>query len=128
MTHADLTVHLLSRVREVRRDLGNDVNLPLDAGLRFADVVDSMAMVEFLVVLGEDCGVAPERIEQCVAHRFGTVGELAAALHAAGLTPRQAIHSASPVGEHQADAPSPALAARGTWLNATAVHLPDAVQ
>jgi 3-oxoacyl-[acyl-carrier-protein] synthase III len=128
MTVAELTTHLLGRLREVRRELGDDSEVPEDAALRFADHFDSMAMVEFLFQVGEDCGVAPERIEECVAHRFGTVGELAAALHAAGLSPRQAMTNAPPIEEHTSAACSTGAPARGTWLNATAVQLPDGVQ
>lgn len=145
MTLAELTAHLLARIREVLRILGNEADVPDDAGLRFADLLDSMAMVEFLVVVGDDCGVPPERIEQCAAHQFGTVAELAAALQTAGLAPDQRRALAGEIAGQELNNPSggwapktaptllgapalPAGARPACWLNATAVQLPETAQ
>jgi 3-oxoacyl-[acyl-carrier-protein] synthase-3 len=139
MTLAELSAHLLSRIREVLRALGDEADVPDDAGLSFADLLDSMAMVEFLVVVGDDCGVPPERIEQCVARRFGTVGELAAALQAAGLAPDATAPRADESPDRQSpdftERRSPKIvparqegAAREDWLIAAAAQLPDSVQ
>src|SRR5204863_338391 len=76
-----LTRRLLDRVRLVRHDLGADEVVPDDAQVRLADLLDSMAMVEFLLVVAGDCGATPEAIEACVGRQFGTVAGLAAALH-----------------------------------------------
>lgn len=120
-TLTELVVHLLSRMREVRQSLGGDTDLADDPDLRFADAFDSMAMVEFLLVLGEDCGVPPGRIEQCVRQHFTTVGELAAAMQAARLTP------GIPTKPETVAANPTAISPR-CWLAATAVQLPDAIQ
>src|SRR5881227_2534258 len=82
-----LTAHLLQRLREVRANLGLDPAEADDPGARFADLLDSMGLVEFLTVLAEDCGVTPGQIERCADRRFGTVADLANAMHAAGLLP-----------------------------------------
>ena len=124
----NLIAHVLARVREVRRNLGDGTELPEDAGLRFAEALDSMGMVEFLLVLGEDCGVPPECIEQAVQRRFGTVGELAAALHVVGLVPRQAYPSSSPDLAPAPGVAIPVAASAGCWLTATAMQLPNTVQ
>lgn len=116
-----LTAHLLDRLREVQQNLGM---LPADddAGARFADLLDSMGMVEFLTVLADDCGVTPARIERCADRRFGTVAELAAALHAAGLRPSAARAESAP-------APAAGQAEQvACWLGATAAALPGTVQ
>src|SRR5215831_17351538 len=77
--------HVLGRLREVQQGLGLAPAAD-DPAARLADEVDSMGLVELVAVLAEDCGVRPEAIEQAVGHRFGTVGELAESLAAAGLT------------------------------------------
>src|SRR5712671_2968434 len=81
-----LTRRLLEHVRQVRHHLGAG-----EAGLApprtpFAELLDSMGLVEFVLVVAEDCGTTPEAIEECVGRKFGTVAELAAAMQAAGLT------------------------------------------
>jgi 3-oxoacyl-[acyl-carrier-protein] synthase III/acyl carrier protein len=129
-TLADLESRLLDRLREVQRTLGIEPPAA-DAGVRFADAVDSMGLVEFLALLAEDLGVSVEAIEQVAGRRFGTVAELAAALSAAGLA------AAPSAGEQQRFLPSllgregqsvrgPALGP--AWLAATAVRLPAARQ
>ena len=116
---------LLARLRQMR-DLLRQEPLALDAQTRFADAVDSMGFVEFLALVAEDCGVPVETIEQAAGHRYGSVGELAAALDAAGLrldearsplsaTSRKRASEARPTGE----TPVPPA-----WLAATAARLP----
>jgi 3-oxoacyl-[acyl-carrier-protein] synthase-3 len=116
-----LVTHLLSRLRQVRRELGLSM-LPDDGGLRFVDAVDSMGMAEFLALLADDCGVSVAALERAAGRRFGTVTELAAALAAAGLrpVPKPASEAAPP-----APLPEPPASA---WLAATATRLPAAVQ
>jgi 3-oxoacyl-[acyl-carrier-protein] synthase-3 len=82
----ELTDHLLERLRQVREQLGSAPTTAA-AGARFADLLDSMGLVEFLVTVADDCGVTPAALERCVGRRFGTVGELAAAMQAGGLLP-----------------------------------------
>src|SRR5262249_29849492 len=82
-----LTTHLLQRLRQVPAGLGLDPEDVDDAGARFADLLDSMGLVESVTVLAEDCGVTPGQIERCTDRRFGTVAELAAAMQSAGLLP-----------------------------------------
>lgn len=124
--HQTLTSHLLLRIREVRRHLGAEAPVPEDGEARFADLLDSMGLVEFLLLLADDCGVPPERIEQAVGREFGSVAELAARLEAAGLAPRCAVAKPSDLAESARSAPpaSPLC----NWLAATAVHLPKTVQ
>ncbi len=112
-TAHDLTFHLLDRLRQVRQNLGLDDGTPVDPGAALGDVLDSMAMVEFLALLAEDCATQAAAIEECVGRRFGTVEDLAAALQKAGLSP--------PRGEGR-------LTAQRLVLAATAVRLPERVQ
>jgi 3-oxoacyl-[acyl-carrier-protein] synthase-3 len=118
-----LTAHLLQRLRQVRATLGLDPAETDDPAARFADLLDSMGLVEFLTVLAEDCGATPAEIERCADRRFGTVAELAAALHTAGLLPGAgAAPSAAPLGwgRHIEQLPC--------WLGATVARLPAEVQ
>jgi hypothetical protein len=79
----DLTAHLLRRLREVQENLGLGASAH-GPDVRFAEAVDSMGLVELIGVVADDCGVTPEVVERAAGRRFGTVGELAAALSAAG--------------------------------------------
>jgi 3-oxoacyl-[acyl-carrier-protein] synthase-3 len=117
-----LTAHLLQRLRQVRADLGLEPAAADDPGARFADLLDSMGLVEFLTVLAEDCGTSPGQIEDCAGRRFGTVAELAAAMDAAGLLPggRSAPSPAARTGWQAEQLPC--------WLGATCVRLPGTVQ
>jgi 3-oxoacyl-[acyl-carrier-protein] synthase-3 len=126
-TLEDLTTHLLRRVTLVRENLGSSVDASCDADARFADLLDSMGMVEFLSILAQDCGASPAAIEQAVDRRFGTVAEVAGRLLAAGLVPRDAADVAC-------RAPAAAAAERAApprtacWLAATAARLPSTVE
>lgn len=116
--------HLLARIRQVQRQLGQETDQSDDPNARIADLLDSMGMVELLALLAEDYGTTPEAIEQWAGRRFGTVAELAAALHASpsAALPGQAEPAARPAGQ-------PALSQEErVWLTATASRLPDAIQ
>lgn len=142
LSSANLVEYLLSVLRGVLEDLEINDPGPLDAGVRFADVFDSMAMVEFLGLLAEDCGCELATIEEAVDPRSGTVGELAASMEAAGIGPRQATADvATSTHEGSVTAPVGRTAARqlaslqvrpsstqAVWLCGAAARLPDAVQ
>jgi 3-oxoacyl-[acyl-carrier-protein] synthase III len=117
-----LTGHLLQRLRQVRANLGLEPAETDDPGACFADLLDSMGLVELLTVLAEDCGTTPEQIERCAGRRFGTVAELAAAMDAAGLLPggRPATAPTARVGWQAEQLPC--------WLGATVAQLPAAAQ
>ena len=117
----ELITHLLNRLHEVRHDLGmQQVSIGADA--LFAEMLDSMGMVEFIMVLAHDLSVTPEMIEQCVDHRFGTVAELADALDRAGISPKQNEDpQAWPLAVGKVGAVQDT-----SWLAATAMRLPDA--
>jgi 3-oxoacyl-[acyl-carrier-protein] synthase-3 len=117
-----LIVHLLSRIADVQRILGTGASRPVHPTDRFADLLDSMGMVEFLALVADDCRVTPEAIEQSVGMEFGTVAGLAAALYAAGIGLRsQPAEAPLAAGQQRS---SSALA----WLAGTAVRLPRTVQ
>jgi 3-oxoacyl-[acyl-carrier-protein] synthase-3 len=113
-SQADLVARLLARLNQVRQQLGQG-SLAADAETRFADAFDSMGFVEFLALTAEDCGVSVEAIEQAAGRRYGSVGELAAALVSL-KSPQTRIASdgslALPAGKTSA------------WLAATAAALP----
>ena len=121
-----LTAHLLQRLRQVRANLGLD---PADEdcpNVRFADVLESMGLVEFLTVLAEDCGATSGQIECCTERRFGTVAELATAMQVARLLPGGGTAPAGGTmptanwGRQTEQVPC--------WLGATVMRLPGQVQ
>jgi 3-oxoacyl-[acyl-carrier-protein] synthase-3 len=122
----DLTEYLLERVRLVQRNLGLGADAAAGADSSFSDLLDSMAMVEFLGILSEDCGVDPAAIEECVGRRFGTVQELAAAMRQAGIMPRRREATAGPRLLRTA-APNEEQSTRA-YLAATAIRLPTTLQ
>src|SRR5436309_2627364 len=81
---AHLIQHLLRRLNQVRQNLDLEPFAD-DPAVRFAEALDSMAFVEFLALVADDCGVRPEAIERVAWLRFGTVMELASALATAGM-------------------------------------------
>jgi 3-oxoacyl-[acyl-carrier-protein] synthase-3 len=131
----DVIEFLLVRLALVRQSLGLESPGAGGAGMAIGDLLDSMALVEYLAIVAEDCGVEPQAIEHAVRRRFGTVAELAAAMHAAGLRPRMTTGipggevalrtghgQAQPVKEHE----QPTEA--GCWLASVTVCLPETVQ
>ncbi len=122
----DLTAHLLDRLRLVQQSLGIVTDRTDDPGTRFADALDSMAMVEFLAILAEECKVSPMIIEESVERRFGTVAELAAALQKAGLSPHTEAVTPACIPASGQDRTSRKMP--GGWLVGTAVRLPATVQ
>jgi 3-oxoacyl-[acyl-carrier-protein] synthase-3 len=111
--------------------------------LLFAEILDSMAMVEFIAVLAEACGVSTEKIEESVNRQFTTVDDLSAALHSAGLvpngTPGRNIHMRRPrqssgaalqriPGISETREPSESIEAGTIWVAGTTVCLPDSVE
>jgi 3-oxoacyl-[acyl-carrier-protein] synthase-3 len=117
-----LTAHLLDRLALVQRNLGQEPAVAADAA--FGEVLDSMALVEFVALVADDCGVEAEAVERCVGRRFGTVAEMGEALLQAGLTPclRPA---ASPV---VAATEREQAGVRTCWLVGTSARLPHKVQ
>jgi 3-oxoacyl-[acyl-carrier-protein] synthase-3 len=113
---------LLDRLRQVQEALGAEPSA--DPGVRFADVVDSMGLVEFVALVAEDLGVPPQAVEEAAEWRFGTVAELATALLKVGLVPRL------PGARAAAEDPSPRRERAGAavWLAATAARLPSRCQ
>jgi 3-oxoacyl-[acyl-carrier-protein] synthase-3 len=99
MNADELASHLLHRLHEVQTRL--HLAPAGDIAARFADVIDSMGMVEFIGQLADDCSVEPEVIERAAGRRFSTVGALAQALRAANVLPRVASSAA-----HKPDAPA----------------------
>lgn len=117
--HSVLVDHLLAQLRQVGALLGQEIPAA-NADTRFADVLDSMGFVEFLALAADECGVPVEAIEAAAARRYGTVGELAAALLAAGIAanpPRPQSSTALPESM-RTDWPL-------AWLSAAAARLPE---
>src|SRR5438552_4043164 len=79
----DIVTHLLKRLRQVQRNFG--VPETDNSGMRLADAVDSMGLVEFVGILAEDFGVSPEAIDEAVGRKYGTIAEVARALQATGF-------------------------------------------
>jgi 3-oxoacyl-[acyl-carrier-protein] synthase-3 len=131
-----LAAHLLRGVRLVHQNLGMTPSESERPDTQFGDLLDSMGMVEFLALVADDLGIAPETIERCVDGKFTTVAELAVSLGAAGFVPPQMV-GARPDGHNLPDtlqtAVTPRINSRQDrmiqgWLAAPAVHLPDTVQ
>lgn len=147
LTETHLDDYLLSVMRGVLEDLGAEEAEPLGPEARFADVFDSMAMVEFLGLVADDCGCEMAAIEECVDQRFSTVENLARAMSAAGLAPSDHAESPAqlaaqargrvetPVGKRasrqladlEARRVAPA-ATRTVWLAGSASFLPRTIQ
>jgi 3-oxoacyl-[acyl-carrier-protein] synthase-3 len=119
-----LTAYLMARLQEVQGNLGHEAT-PADTNdARFADVLDSMGMVEFLALVADDLGIQPELIEKSVGRQFGTVAELAEALQEAGVS--SALRSRRAPVPKAAQRPPRAVALG--WLAGTAVQLPETVE
>ncbi len=125
---AELVARLLRHLRQVQENLGLEPRAD-GPDVRFAEAVDSMVLVEFLALVSEDCSAPVETIEQAAGHRFGTVGELADALGAAGL----GCGTPPPASSSRVDVPALDQARKppgetGMFLAATAVGLPAVKQ
>jgi 3-oxoacyl-[acyl-carrier-protein] synthase-3 len=147
LSETDLTEYLIDRLREVIEDAEGNHPGPLTAGVRFADVLDSMAMVEFLEVVADDCECELTALQQCVGRRFSTVEHLAQSMVAAGLAPASLVErvaselavpagiGAAPVARRARELPAeeelPSEAAepgRAVWLTGVAARLPRQIQ
>src|SRR5262249_10127355 len=133
--HPDLVAYLIDRIETVRANLGHAVDERASADARFADLLDSMGMVEFLGLLADDCGLEPAAIEECTDRRFGTIAELAEAMARAGYRPRlNDVTSAGPDSAQTALRAAPRAAAKQAevsskaWLGGVSVRLPSTVQ
>lgn len=125
-TRAELVEHLLTRLVQVQRDLGTEPTEAAGATTPFAELLDSMAFVEFLAILADDCGIEPEAIEEAAGRRFTTISDLADAIFRAGIGLRVGQGVVPSARQRATDPPS--SGAGPCWLAATAVRLPDAVQ
>ena len=114
--------HLLERIRQVQVAMAWPGPASSSFDEKFADLLDSMGLVELLLQLAEDYGTTPEVIEQAVDRRFGTVWELANALSTKGLA----------VVQHKPESMLMPQTSRGAtgqcWLAGSAVCLPERVQ
>ena len=115
MSSQVVVARLLERLHQVREFLGQE-RLAADTNTRFVDAIDSMGFVEFLALVAEDFGVPVDTIEQAAGRRYGSVGEFACALAAAGLSLQHEILSQA----RSASDGNPALAFRvgraSAWL------------
>jgi 3-oxoacyl-[acyl-carrier-protein] synthase-3 len=131
-TRADLAAHLLARIALVRRNLGYDDSSAIPIEARFAEVLDSMGMVEFLGIVADDCGVALTKIEECASRRFGTIAELAASMAVSGINVIPAPGIGTPRDEagatHAAQRAALKLVERPVWLGGITTRLPTVVQ
>jgi 3-oxoacyl-[acyl-carrier-protein] synthase-3 len=78
-----VTIRITNLLAQVQARLGDPVTAKEDAP--FGELLDSMAMVEFIALLADEYGVSPTAIENCVGHQFTTVAALASALIDGGL-------------------------------------------
>ena len=118
----DFVAHLLARLGRVRELLGLEATT-MDASSRFADALDSMGFVEFLALTADDCGVPVDVIEEAAGRRYGTVAELATAMHTVGLrlVSRPPATPITPTKGFAATQPK-------AWLAGTMVRLPNCIQ
>lgn len=118
---SNLVPLLLGRLHEVRQRVGLAAE-ELGPETRFADAVDSMGLVEFLALVSDDLGVAPDLIEHAVGRRFTTVANLARALKAA--------HASLLTGTVEPAIASSLKSAGSTlgWLAGAACRLPAMVE
>ena len=131
--------YLLHRLESMQRGCGGKVETANDANVLLADVLDSIALVEFLAGVAGDCGVTMAAIEDCVGQRFGTVSELAEALTMAGLKPTAKSALAADHEERRRFLPEGHVPVAKThpsvrhcettaWLGPIAVKLPATIQ
>ena len=122
MNQPDLLAYLLGRIRSVQEGLGLESAASLEGSALFADLLDSMAMTEFLTAVAGDCRTSPGTIEQCAHHRLSTVAALAERLASAGIFPTESTAAPLP-REAQGERTAPQA-----FLAGAAACLPAAVQ
>ncbi len=132
-SRVEMIEHLLTRLVRVQRSLGGEPGEPAGPAVPLAGLLDSMALVEYVAVLAEDCGVEPEAIDEAVQRRFTTVADLAEAMLRAGMKLRAGLSSPAGIRALPGDRSKPmdhpsALDSGACRLAATAVRLPDTVQ
>jgi 3-oxoacyl-[acyl-carrier-protein] synthase-3 len=127
----DLVEHLMTRMREVQSNFHfQEIG---DPNVLLAEVLDSMGLVELVAILAKDFGVSPERIDEAVRRKYGTIAELARRLQTAGLSrkgqdasyPENDSHLSPQTGEDRL--PDNSNQGLG-WLVATKVRLPQTIQ
>ena len=92
---------------------GSDPNANPDAP--FADLVDSMGLVEFIGLLAGDCGVRPEVIERAVGRRFSTLASLATRAGGASPPTSPAWSSRKSVSPASAETTATIFSPSRTW-------------
>ncbi|HLJ94873.1 MAG TPA: 3-oxoacyl-[acyl-carrier-protein] synthase III C-terminal domain-containing protein [Gemmataceae bacterium] len=124
-TIQDAIAHLLCRLNEVLQRLEKSTSSVEDPNKPLADLLDSMAMVEWLAVVAEDHRISLAAIEECLGRRIGTIAEMAAQLHSAGWVPNS---TNNPRRAPSLVAPVPPASVRPCWLVRTSVQLPDSIE
>jgi len=110
--------HLLQRLDDLRVRLGYEKGGAEDSR-PFADLLDSMGMVEYLAILSDDFATTPEQIEQCVGHVFGNLNELAGAILESGILVKN-----FPEETQRITVSKKASTRVASWLSATSYRLP----
>jgi 3-oxoacyl-[acyl-carrier-protein] synthase-3 len=119
----ELVDYLLQRIAQAQQAMGKPT--PLDGEhTRFGDVLDSMALVEFLTIVAEDCGVPVETLEQQFGPRFGSITEMAAGMEQIGLMPQLSVPLAAPLPH----LPPARRASPTIFVGPTAFRLPGTCQ
>jgi 3-oxoacyl-[acyl-carrier-protein] synthase III len=116
--------HLVDRLRRIQQELDWTGAPAADVHAPFSQLIDSMGMVEFLLVLAGDYQITPEDIEQSVENRFTTVWELGKAIS-------RLLQEKNEGGETQTTITSNAESSAGAqrcWLSAVSVRLPQTIQ
>lgn len=119
-----IAVHLLERIRQVQVAMAWPGPPAANIHEKFADLLDSMGLVEFLLQIAEEFGTTPEIIEQAVNRQFGTVWELAEAMATRGLAPV----STSSKPEIMVKPQTIGVSTGQCWLVGSAACLPQTVQ
>ena len=135
LSEAALTDYLLSVMQGVLEDLGAEAVEPIGSDARFSDALDSMAMVEFLGVVADDCKCGVSAIEECVDQHFSTAEHMARAMNAAGIGPTEQVEltrASAETADGLVHAPAGSESSRPTvpdiWLAGVASRLPRQIQ
>jgi 3-oxoacyl-[acyl-carrier-protein] synthase III len=110
--------HLFQRLDELRVRLGYEKG-GAEESRPFADLLDSMGMVEYLAILSKDFATTPEQIEECVGHVFGNLSELAEAILESGMLVQNI-----PAETARITVSKRAPTKVSSWLSATCYRLP----